>query len=774
MAEPKKKSYARGDVAKFSNVPTELRAIPQWVCWRAEWKEERGKFSKLPVDPATRKEAKSNDPATWSSFDEAVATFTKDKTVNGIGFVFTPQDNYAFVDLDDARDPATGEIGDWAAEIVTRLNSYTEISPSGTGLRIVVEAEPVGPAKRRGKVEIYAFGQYATITGNRIGKVEKIAKRQGELADLYRTVFGKDEKEEPNSRPANVEDPKLARVRALSDDDLIVKASSAANGGKFLKLWQADPSVTGDRSQADAALCGMLAYWTRADAERIDRLFRRSALVRKKWDERRGNQTYGERTVAFACRAAAALYDPDLEPTMQEGRNDIANTEIFIQLHGADFLWAVEWKTWLAWNCHRWEPGKDLRCELAAESVSKELVRRAQTAPDPDAKRQQQNMKWAVGSGDGRRVDQIEKFSRRRLDKAVSEFDTDLYLLACRNGVLDLRTGELRDGSRGDLITRTTDLVYDEKATCPIWDKFLKEIMEGDMAMVSYLWRVIGYCLTGDITERAFFLFHGEGRNGKSTWVETLKALLGPPGLGYAQKARFSTFLQKTVQGGANDDIAHFAGARVVIANEADERASLDVALVKELTGGDTHRARHLYGREFEFAPQFKLFLVTNKVPPIHETTYAIWDRLHYVPFDWRVPDSKVDRALPLRLLGELPGILAKAAKACREWQKEGLNPPDKVLKAGRQLYQDMDTLGEWLAEETEAGDKFKTSHKDLYRAFTGWARDNGWTRPPSSKTFGGYLRERRFPEIRSTGNQKFWLGLKLRRPVETDSRGEL
>ena len=768
MPGSRRKKYARSDETKFVNIPERLRALPQWVVWRAVWKEERDTYSKVPYTPATGREAKSNQPATWGTFSEAVEKFARDPNTHGIGFEFSAQDPFTFVDLDDARDPETGDVGDWAQQIVDKLNSYTEVSPSGTGLRILVEAEPVGPAKRRGKVEMYSFGQYATITGA-VVRDKPIEPRQGQLADLYALVFGAPEPDTEASprEPAPVDDAKLARVKQMTDDELFAKATGAANGAKFLALWEGQNIA--DRSQADASLCAILAYWTRADAERVDKLFRLSKLMRKKWDERRGDQTYGQRTVAFACRGATALYDPDVDTSGLTARNDESNAQIFIELYNEKFSFCKQWDLWLSWTGKTWR-GDDLtnaQARIACGEVRSELLRRIRGLTDN--REIMAAAKWANSSGDRYRLNALEDRAKLRMLAPYDQFNHDGYALGCANGVIDLRTGELRDGARADWITRSTELVFDPKQECPLFEKFMREIMQGDKNMISYLWRVIGYALTGDVTERAFFLFHGEGRNGKSTFVETLKALLGPSGRGYAQKARFSTFLRKSFVGGANDDVAHLGGARVVVASEADERNPLDVALVKELTGGDTHRARFLYGREFEFAPQFKLFLVTNKVPPIHETTYAIWDRLHYVPFEWRVPDGKVDRALPLKLLGELPGILAHAVRACLEWQTDGLAPPEKVLQAGQQLYKEMDTIGEFISEECEVGDatKLKETHKDLYARFTRWCQESGLRYIPSSKTLGSYLREKRFTDRRLGKNILFWLGIRLAKKSE-------
>ena len=756
------KKYSRCDAEKLNNIPAELRALPQWVCWQAEWKEERGKFSKIPLNPNTGREAKSNSPSTWGTYADALRLFNQEPSIHGVGFEFSAQDPYTFIDLDDARDPVTGELNDTTKEIIVKFNSYTEISPSGTGIRIVIEAEAVGANKRRGKIELYSAGQYATLTGNVLEAHTRVEKRQAELADFYQLIFGAEEPSKHKPKPAlDDSDPKYTRVRALTDDELILKATEAANGAKFVKLWTGE-DVT-DHSQADSSLCAILAYWSRGDLERMDRLFRRSKLFRPKWDERRGAETYGQRTLNFAVKACTAMYDPDLDQTMREHRNDTANAEIFVLLHGEKFTFNVDRDEWFKWNCHRWEPGADLTVLFYAEDVGKELIRRYTANPLPDARAQQNAMKWAVQTGDRRRRDAIENYSRGRLKKPGNIFNQDHYLLACANGIVDLRTGDMRDGQPGDWITRSTGINYNPAMTCPTWDKFVSEIMLGDREMISYLWRVIGYCLTGDTTERAFFLLHGAGRNGKTTFVETLQAVLGAEEGGYAQRARFSTFLRKNISGGANDDVAHLNDARVIVASEADDRAPLDTAAIKELTGGDAIRARHLYSGEFQFKPSFKLFLVTNHVPPIHETTHSLWDRLHYLAFDYRVPDDKVDRSLRLRLMGELEGILAKGIRACLDWQRDGLNPPQKVLHGRKDLEQQHDTCGQFLADSCELGDanKVSTSQKQLYYAFASWCRENGIQRPPSARWLTNELRNKKFTEHK-LGANIVWLGIKL------------
>jgi putative DNA primase/helicase len=794
------KTYPKSDPEQLENIPESLKALTQWVCWRAVKNPKRSKPDKPPIDIHTGGGARSNDPKTWATWDEALAYLSEYDEVKGVGFETNATDPYTFIDLDDCRDPATGKVGDWAETALKTFDSYSEVSPSGTGIRIVIEAKlDSNHANRRAKIEVYSHSQYLTMTGILVNGTKQIAKRQSELEEFYATVFGRAPQDEPlPPLPSTDKDPKLAKVREIPDDDLVARAAAAANGAKFVKLWGGEVTdYHGDHSAADAALASILTYWTRADVERIDRLFRRSKLFRAKWDGKRGAWTYGQRTISFAIRGATSFYDPALDLQIRVGHNDIANTEIFTQLHGENYLYVLENRHWLRWNCQRWEPFADVKLLYEAEDVSKELLRVSEANPDPDPKVQEKRVKWAVSTGDRKRTEAIEKSARGRAPIHVDELNVHPYLLCCANGMLDLRTGKLRDASRADRSTRIIEYAYDKRATCPLFDRFLFEIFIGDEELIRYLWRVLGYSLTGDISERSFWIFHGEGRNGKSTLVETLKALLGSAMNGYAQKARFSTFLQKTLYGsGANDDVAHLAGARVVIANEADEKQPLNSTLIKELTGGDTARARHLFGREFEFVPQFKLFLVANTIPPIRETTYAVWDRLHYVEFNFRVADDKVDRELPLKLLGELPGILAKAVDACLEWQANGLKPPESVVKSGKKLYKANDTFGQFIDDEChvekgkhpqseygkndEPGQWWKSTGPELYRSYWWWTKKQGFSKPASASKLTRYLgskaKDPTSPIVdleRQTDNIQWWGGFKPRREAPEIPTGD-
>ncbi|MFC5367185.1 hypothetical protein [Salinirubrum litoreum] len=295
-------------------LPVSLRQYDQWVCWTTQ--ERSGKATKVPLDPTSVSGgyASTADPATWGSFDSALQRATA-PDVDGIGFVFTSDDPFVGVDLDDCRDE--DGLSDDAVEIVTRLHSYTEVSPSGSGLHVLVRGSlPEGP-RRKGGVEAYDEARYFTMTGERLaGTPTEVNARSGPLRRVHERYLADESTTHEtfaNSEIAtgrvglNVD---LQEATALDDETLLEKAHAAENGEKFARLWRGDTGGYGSNSEADMALCCLLAFWTGRDPQRVDDLFRRSGLLRTKWDEVHyaDGSTYGEKTVERACRRTDEAY----------------------------------------------------------------------------------------------------------------------------------------------------------------------------------------------------------------------------------------------------------------------------------------------------------------------------------------------------------------------------------------------------------------------------------------------------------------------------------
>ncbi|MUV59376.1 hypothetical protein [Halobacterium sp. CBA1126] len=298
--------------------PEGVREREQWVCWREE--ERDGKPTKIPVTPGAGGFASSTESDTWSDFETALE-YTGTEHADGIGFVFTDDDPVVGVDLDDCRDPETGDVDDAARDIIERFDSYTEVSPSGTGYHVLLRGELPEGRNRRGSVELYDTARFFTVTGDHVDETPThVARRQDALAAIHREyVQDTDGDTASESEPRGTADGESATSGAvtvdvdLEDEELLEKARNSSNGEKFERLWNGDTGGYDSHSEADMALCCLLAFWTGGDQTQMDQLFRESGLLREKWDEVHyaDGSTYGEKTIERAIATTSEFYEPD-------------------------------------------------------------------------------------------------------------------------------------------------------------------------------------------------------------------------------------------------------------------------------------------------------------------------------------------------------------------------------------------------------------------------------------------------------------------------------
>jgi putative DNA primase/helicase len=436
-------------------------------------------------------------------------------------------------------------------------------------------------------------------------------------------------------------------------------------------------------------------------------------------------------------------------------RTDYANAEFFATYHGADLHYCEPLGRWYYWDDQRWR--EDSTGEVMRRAKAAVRAMYAEAAEIEDDSKRQLATRSALASESHARLRAMIELTKSEPSIPVTpeELDRDLWLLNVLNGTLDLHTGQLTPHRREDKITKLAPVAYDPDAACPTWDAFLDRIMGGNADLVGFLKRAAGYSLTGSTSERAVFFLHGAGRNGKSTFLETLRALLGD----YAQRTPTQTLIIKR-DGGIPNDVARLKGARFVSASETEDGKRLAESLVKEITGGDTIIARFLRAEFFEFRPEFKLWLGTNHKPLVSGTDPAIWDRIKLIPFTQRIPDDEVDKSLPAKLLAELPGILAGAVRGCLEWQRDGLRVPSEIKAATEGYRTEMDTVGRFLDECCDPAAGAREGAEALYKAFQAWCEANGeYTR--SNKWLSQRLEERGFEKKRSgaTGRNE-WQGL--------------
>ena len=317
-------------------IPATLRDYPQWVCWRA--KERDGKMTKIPIDPQTGSFASVSDPESWLMYEVALGA---SESEDGLGFVFTEDDPFVGVDLDDCRED--GELTDWAADIVDRLDSYTEVSPSGEGVHVLIEGIIPSSKSRSGSVECYDSSRFFTMTGDHVDRTPtEIEERQDAFAPVYdQYVYGDDEsstEEQAKKRDS------VSTATYLSDSELVEKARNAKNGAKFESLWNGSTAGYESQSEADMALCCLLAFWTGNDGSQMDRLFRDSGLYREKWDEVHyvDSSAYGEKTVERAVQVWSGTYEEEVGDEGRTGsrfRASVSNQEATMLRERVDLLW---------------------------------------------------------------------------------------------------------------------------------------------------------------------------------------------------------------------------------------------------------------------------------------------------------------------------------------------------------------------------------------------------------------------------------------------------
>jgi primase-polymerase (primpol)-like protein len=297
-------------------IPETLRERDQWVCWREE--ERDGKPTKIPVTPGAGGFASATESETWASF-KAALDYTETEHADGVGFVFTDDDPIVGIDLDDCRDPETGDVDDDAQDIIARLDSYTEVSPSGTGYHVLITGTLPDGRNRRGSVELYDTARFFTVTGDHVGRTPtRVARRQDALTAIHREYVQDTERDTaPESEQRGGADARSPTTDAadvdLEDEDLLEKARNASNGEKFERLWNGNTVGYDSQSEADMALCCLLAFWTGGDRTQMEQLFRQSGLMREKWDEVHyaDGSTYGEKTIERAIATTSEFYNPD-------------------------------------------------------------------------------------------------------------------------------------------------------------------------------------------------------------------------------------------------------------------------------------------------------------------------------------------------------------------------------------------------------------------------------------------------------------------------------
>lgn len=743
----------------YEQIPQELKALPNWICWDAVPDEKRGKIKKVPINALTGGGAMSNNPSTWCDFDTAVKASEKH---SGIGFMFGGCP-YFGVDIDGKEEELEayqrGENGNIISEFISTLQSYAEISQSGKGIHIICRGTLPKRGRRKGSVEMYEDGRFFVMTGNSCSEYESIAECSDSIKPLHEKYIGGGHEPVAKAVPA---------VRLDTADQIIKAAAGAKNGGKFVSLYSGRTAGYTSQSEADMAFCSMLAFWTGCDAEKMDMIFRSSGLMREKWDRAQSGSTYGALTIQKAIAGCSQVYSPKNSysasfkqgevnaQTEQTGQrlysfDDTGNAQRFVDLFGDKVRYCYTDKRWLWYDGRKWctdMTGAVKRlADKAVACMSAELKVYEQTDADEGTDMAKAFEKHMKSSRSNKSKNAMLNEVMHHVPILPSQLDRYKAVLNTPGGVIDLKSGALAPHDPKNYFTKITAVEYSENADCPRWTAFLDDIFGGDKDLIRYVQKAVGYSLTGATSEQCAFFLYGTGRNGKSTFLDIIRDIFGD----YAANIQPETIMVRNSQGSAiNSDIARLKGARLVTSVEPNEGVRINEGLLKQLTGDDTVTARKLYGDEFEFKPEFKLWMATNHKPVIRGTDTGIWRRIHMIPFTVQIPEEKIDRRLKYKLSAELTGIFRWAVEGCLLWQKEGLKMPRAVLEEVREYRREMDVISAFVEDKCTVGKGLSVKSSQLFAAYLNWAEQNNEYRMSSTK-FGMEL-AKRFEKVKGRG----------------------
>lgn len=763
-----------------NSLPCELKELKQWTFWK-KLSQTKKDGSIETTKPPCNKDGYNSDCTQSKNllpFETALNTFYQEKgknKIDGIGFAFN-ESGISGIDIDHCIDEA-GNLTKEAREIIDQVNSYTELSPSGTGIHILVKGtipekyrkEPSTEQKKRGETkgylggkkgcfEAYSSGRYFTVTGKVFENRRKIEERQQELTWFWETFVKAEPKEKQLSQEKEKDPVKQSApscdISTKSDEEIL---KIAKNDQIFQALWNGDTSkYGGDNSAADMALMVKLAFYCCKDSEKMERLFSQSGLgQRDKWKER---EDYRRKTITGAIERQPKVFEAKSKTTngvFDKTKETLGFAEIIAQGKAAQKSWdeilipardtdkgnaerfqaVFENKAihtpemgWMIWFNNHWKADergvRDMFKYAVSEEIHKEIDKLNQKRDKESLNLIEKLSKWLKQSQGAKLITSGLQWANSDacFRGYIDDFDKDLYAFNVLNGTINLRTGEIQSHDPKDKITKISKITYDKNADCLVWKTFLNRIFEGKKDLIRFIQKSIGYTLTGEIIEQIWYFLFGTGQNGKSTFVDVISKLHGD----YCQKADMKTFSESQIDNSTSTpELAEFPGKRFVFATETKQGKAFDCGRIKDWTGGEKIPARQIYKIPFNFFPHFKLWLAGNHKPIIKDSTLSTWRRIRFIPFNVTISDNEKDERLPQKLEAELSGILNWAIEGCLAWQSEGLKPPKEVVDATNEYQESQDRLSPFIKGACITERRLSVPFKVLYETYVSFCETN-------------------------------------------------
>jgi putative DNA primase/helicase len=766
-----------------------MTAYHQFIIYVLKASSRPGKMDKLPCDHRTGKLVSAHDSQYWTDAATALASAARYGSDFGVGFVFTQNDPFFFLDMDGSVVP-TG----WsplAHEMFALFPECAkEVSGSLTGGHIFGTGvvPPHGCRNRELGLEFYTEGRFVALTG--IGAVgDCLADASAVMPAFVAKYF-----------PGGVVDTSEVEWSTghelgweLPDDDelirrtLNIKSAGASFGNKasFADLWTSNVSVLSkafpaegrpyDASSADAALAGHLAWRTGNDCNRIAKLMMQSGLVRDKYER----EDYLPRTIRRALVRDGEFWDPKYKEKKQEqiaptvaapatpgdaisiGSIDLKGIEasllqqktqdsvalVFELKQAGRLLFNHSRGQWLEWDGTRWKYEGTLKAFDFTRNLARAL-----------------NFGGASSSmGSAQFCGGVEKFTRASRTFAVegNQFDRDNYLLTTPAGTIDLRSGKMRPHDQADMITKCTNASPSTGGDGAAFRKFMMEITQGDEELIRFHQVSLGSILSGAIEDHWMLFWTGEGRNGKNTLGELVEDALGD----YARKIASSVLMAKQTEGHLAE-LAQLQGVRIAISSEINDGDHWHESRIKELTGDTTINARFMRQDHFTFQRTQKHLIYGNHRPQLRSVDSAIRSRIKIVPFNASFL-GREDKDLPRRLREEIGFVLQWLIQGHIMWLEAGRKLPAcaAVEAESADYFASQSTPEMWLGERCEivAADDRQARQLpgsgDLYRDYSDWKKGRG--EQPISQTRWAQGVMRGFKKVPSTWGVRY-KGLRL------------
>ena len=748
----------------FGAIPAELQDREQWVNWRYEHRD--GGWTKPPVNAATGQCADNTDPATWGAYRDVVVAY-REGGFDGIGYVFSVDDPYCGIDLDDCID-ADGTIEPWAAEIICGLDSYAEVSPSGRGVKIFLrgalpggkgrKANKQGP-KGTGAVEVYDRRRYFTVTGHRLdGTPATIEERDEQLAALYQRLFSKAKAKPPQQRSRKAAGQTAPGALGFpgSDDELLDAIARSRSGEKFEALWSGDTSAHGgDDSAADLALCNLLAWWCGPDPARIDAMFRRSGLHRDKWDERHGEKTYGQMTISKAlegrtefysaeARPTAKIPDPPVEPRPDadalvfDPRDPLTSAQKFRQLRYTAQNMAILYRhgdVFRAWDgrCYPVLPDSAVRAALY-ETLGQALrPMRDRHGKVVGFEPFRPNKKAVDDILDALRADAHLPAARQApCWLTTGDSPPAAELLPMANGLLHLPTRKLYAATPAFWGHHALDFGYEPEAPEPVGlRRFLADLWPEDEEARDTLQEWFGYVLSTDTSQQKIGLIVGPRRSGKGTIARVLTGLLGPANVCGPTLASL----------GSNFGLQALIDKPLAIISDARLSSRSDQAVIAErlltISGEDVLTIDRKYAAPWTGRLPTRLLILTNELPRLADASGAMAGRFIVLRLV-RSFYGKEDIGLTARLLAELPAVLNWALDGLQRLRDRGFFvQPTSSEKAIADLEDLGSPVAAFMRDRCQVGAAHWIAKTDLFAAWRAWCEDEGREHPGTQASFG-------------------------------------